>query len=676
MFVPLIATAALASSLALDVPYLPQTDALCGGAAVAMVYRYWGDVHADVRQFASLVDRRAGGIADAALVETVRQRGWTADRFEGSVPQLRANLAAGRPVIVLLTDGRDRYHYVVVIGAAADRIVVHDPAWGPSRSLRETDFLNRWRATRFWSLLVLPAPDSVVSIFSRPPQPSVVSGFSRTSQSPDSNTTAHTSRCETLIADAIVSIQRAGLASADDILAGVIAKCPEASGPVRELAGVRFAQRRWSDAASLARRAVTLDPGDSYAWDVLGSSLFMQDDAAGALRAWNQIGRPRVNLVRIEGLRRTRYQLVAGALPIVPGEVLTAAAFERSQRMLDDLPDRRAARLTLRPEADGFASIDIVVQERGVKPHGAAEWAAVSTRTAVDREMSVVMPGATGQGELWTASWRWWADRPRVAISFAAPRAGRLAGVWHVDGSWEAQTYGLGSATAERQLRESRAHGSLTVGGWLTGGIRYALTGGLDSWNDARRDASVGASIEHRWIGDRVSAGVDGTRWVSLSGDRGFSSLGIHASVRASPDVTRWDYRIVSGIDWASAAAPFALWSGAGDGRARGRLLRAHPLLIDGVIEAGNPASFGRTLVFGSAEAQRWLKRPQLPRLGLAGFADVARGSRGFSAGSGTNVDIGGGLRLRVPGWDGILRVDLAHGLRDGRNAMTFGWLF
>ena len=44
-----------------EVPYLSQTDLLCGGAAAAMVFRYWGDFHADVQQFASLVDVRAGG---------------------------------------------------------------------------------------------------------------------------------------------------------------------------------------------------------------------------------------------------------------------------------------------------------------------------------------------------------------------------------------------------------------------------------------------------------------------------------------------------------------------------------------------------------------------------------------------------------------------------------------
>src|SRR2546426_164497 len=51
---------ALASPLMLDVPYLPQSDALCGGAAAAMVFRYWGDTHASVQEFAALVDRRGG----------------------------------------------------------------------------------------------------------------------------------------------------------------------------------------------------------------------------------------------------------------------------------------------------------------------------------------------------------------------------------------------------------------------------------------------------------------------------------------------------------------------------------------------------------------------------------------------------------------------------------------
>ena len=131
----LIAALALAAALANDVPYLPQTEALCGGAAAAMVFRYWGDAHADVQEFAPVVDRRAGGIAGDALAGAVISRGWRTARLDGSLDALGARIRGGQPVIVLLPDRRDRYHYVVVTALTGDGVVVHDPAWGPSRSM-------------------------------------------------------------------------------------------------------------------------------------------------------------------------------------------------------------------------------------------------------------------------------------------------------------------------------------------------------------------------------------------------------------------------------------------------------------------------------------------------------------------------------------------------------------
>ncbi len=47
----------------LDVPYLPQSEALCGGAAVAMVMRYWGAANVYAETFAGLVDPGAGAFA-------------------------------------------------------------------------------------------------------------------------------------------------------------------------------------------------------------------------------------------------------------------------------------------------------------------------------------------------------------------------------------------------------------------------------------------------------------------------------------------------------------------------------------------------------------------------------------------------------------------------------------
>ena len=46
----------------LDVPFIAQSELLCGGAAAAMVMRYWGERGIDAESFQPLVDPKAGGI--------------------------------------------------------------------------------------------------------------------------------------------------------------------------------------------------------------------------------------------------------------------------------------------------------------------------------------------------------------------------------------------------------------------------------------------------------------------------------------------------------------------------------------------------------------------------------------------------------------------------------------
>jgi hypothetical protein len=123
----------------------------------------------------------------------------------------------------------------------------------------------------------------------------------------------------------------------------------------------------------------------------------------------------------------------------------------------------------------------------------------------------------------------------------------------------------------------------------------------------------------------------------------------------------------------ATPTAPASIWPGADTGHARPVLLRAHPLLDDGVIEGG---VFGRRVGFASVEAQRWLKpiAHGLVRIAPAVFVDSARAARGLPAtDQRLHVDAGAGLRLSLAG-GGVLRVDLARGLRDGRTALSVGW--
>lgn len=669
MIATLAAALSLAASMAVDVPYLPQTDAMCGGAAAAMVFRYWGDVHADPQEFAPIVDRRAGGIANGPFVDAVRRRGWRAVELAGGSADLQARLAARQPVVVLLADRGRRYHYVVAVEKTADAVVIHDPAWGPSRAIKHVEFDRLWQASGYWGLVILPPP----AAFPR--------DSSSASSAPVGSATLAAprleSRCDLLLSAALDDVRGSGTPAfdrADEVLDRVRQACPQSAGPLRELAGVRFAQRRWKDAAALARDALVREPNDAYALDVLGSSLFMQDDEVGALRAWNRIDRPRVNLVRIAGVRHTRYQVVATTLGIQPNMLLTADLFEQARRRLEALPDRSTARLALRPEADGFASVDVVVIERSGVPRSPSDWTAVGARALATQSVAVTLPGGTGQGELWSAEWRFWQNRPRVGVAFETSTAGRLPGVWRVDASWERESFSPAGTAA---IQESRLHGALTVSDWLTSRLRYSISGGFDAWNSNRKTAVLGGAIERRWFADRASIDVHANDWIAVGGSQGFQSVGWRLHIRSSPEPRGWIALATAGADRVTNAAPLGLWPGAGDGQTRAALLRAHPLTEDGVIALGSSAAFGRSLTYGNAEAQRWFDRPWLAHVGIAGFVDVARATRREAGdASPVHVDIGTGVRLRIPGMAGALRIDGAHGLRDGANALTFGWQY
>jgi hypothetical protein len=52
----------------------------------------------------------------------------------------------------------------------------------------------------------------------------------------------------------------------------------------------------------------------------------------------------------------------------------------------------------------------------------------------------------------------------------------------------------------------------------------------------------------------------------------------------------------------------------------------------------------------------------------------TSRGRCGVLRADPSCADVGAGLRIRVPGWGRVLRLDVAHGLTDGANAFTVGF--
>jgi len=96
--------------------------------------------------------------------------------------------------------------------------------------------------------------------------------------------------------------------------------------------------------------------------------------------------------------------------------------------------------------------------------------------------------------------------------------------------------------------------------------------------------------------------------------------------------------------------------------------------LKNGIVSG--PA-FGRRLAHGTAEYQRPLLTTPGGSIAGAGFADVGVAWRrmGDEARGPVHADVGAGIRLALRGKGGVIRIDVARGLRDREMVLSTGWL-
>jgi predicted double-glycine peptidase len=629
----------------LDVPFISQSEALCGGAAAAMVLRYWGERELQAESFAHLVDRSAAGIRTDVLIAELRRRGWDAIGLEGTRDLLTRELAGSRPVVTLVEDRPGAFHYVVVVASAARAVVFHDPARLPFRVMPWQEFERRWSAADRWMAVVVPrrAPEGDVSTAGGPVEAPAVGR----------------NECGPLVSDGVRLAQAGDLDAAERGLSAALS-CP---GALRELAGVRLLQRRWPEVVELASAALEEAPSDAHAWRLLATGRFVQNDRAGALDAWNHAGEPRVDLITVTGLTRTRQRVVETLIDVDPGTVLTRERLERAARRLAELPSASSGgRVEYVPVPSGLVEVRAAVPERPVVPTGWPAYAALGLRAAVRREIVLPISAPSGGGERLDASWRFWRNRPLAGAAIEAPAPW---GVWSLAGSWERQPFDTAAAPAERR--------SVTVStsSWLTSRLRLAGRGGVDRWQGSRAHPFAGARFE--LVGGRdeaavVSVGFDAITWAR----EGFSMAAADVGMRSRTDRRGFVLLGRGGIGAASARTPLDLWFGGDTGHARPIPLRAHPLLDDEgrlIVER-----LSRRVLHASVEAQRWWRAPAAVSLAAAAFVDSVRLARRAAAAPTGDVDVGVGARLALPGVRGTFRLDAARGLRDGATALSVAY--
>jgi hypothetical protein len=388
----------------------------------------------------------------------------------------------------------------------------------------------------------------------------------------------------------------------------------------------------------------------------------------GALDAWNRVGEPIIDLINVTGLERTRYQVAARVMGLETQTLLTPKDLIAARRRFAELPAAQVTRVSMRPGENGRAQIDASIIERPLVPSSPIALTAVGLRALTDREAVITIANPSGGGEAWTGTWRWWQRRPKLALAFES--VAPFGGLWGVSIFGERQTYETGTALNEESRRRAEFH----VSNWTVPGLRWEGTAGFDRFaaadgNESRRAFSLGGAVQARFAGDR---GVIEARTGTWVGQLTTWSLALRSEWQSN---TRHE-----GFVWLARAqdavvatdAPLALWAGAGTGQGRDGLLRAHPLIDDGIIR---DAVFGRHVVDSSVEGQRWLQLSRKPiRFAPAVFLDVARAYHTLDDPSQRwQTDVGAGLRVAIPG-SGVFRIDVAHGLVDGRTALSMGW--
>jgi tetratricopeptide (TPR) repeat protein len=242
-----------------EVPFFPQTDYDCGPAALATILVAAGVSATPAELMDAVYVEGLRGSLQAELLAATRRYGLLPLRVPAELDGMLAEVAGGRPVLVLQNLGLERapvWHYAVVVGtdAATNRLVLRS---GPERRRlqRARGFVRSWELADQWGFTVVE-PGEIPA-------------------------TATADRYMRALVDAERVLSGAKVAAA---YAAALARWP-AEPLVLFLAGVRAqGEGRLTSAVELYRRTLDRAPDHAAARNNLANALLAQGCRNEALR--------------------------------------------------------------------------------------------------------------------------------------------------------------------------------------------------------------------------------------------------------------------------------------------------------------------------------------------------------------------------------------------------------
>lgn len=139
-----------------DIPFYPQKEYQCGPASLAAVLNFWGVPVTPEDVAKDIYSRSARGTLSIDMVLYAKEKGLEASWYAGGPDDLRQEIDAGLPLIVLVDRGFSVLqvnHFMVIVGYSQKGVIVNSGT-DEKMFVPMDDFLREWKRTKFWTLLI------------------------------------------------------------------------------------------------------------------------------------------------------------------------------------------------------------------------------------------------------------------------------------------------------------------------------------------------------------------------------------------------------------------------------------------------------------------------------------------------------------------------------------------
>ncbi|HSS98858.1 MAG TPA: tetratricopeptide repeat protein [Terriglobales bacterium] len=188
-----------------------------------------------------------------------------------------------------------------------------------------------------------------------------------------------------------------------------------------ELAGVDFKLKKYADAASHLRRALHLNPQDSYANEFLATVYFLQGNLEAALKYWNRVKKPKIANVLVNPKPRVNAALLDHAFTFSPASILQVSDLLASQSRVQGLGIFSTYNFDLKARDDG--QFDLLFRNHESNGFGSNKWETLLNifHDLPEQSINLDYDNYRNKAINFSSMYRWDAEKRRVQAAVSAP---------------------------------------------------------------------------------------------------------------------------------------------------------------------------------------------------------------------------------------------------------------